>query len=506
LLITDAILEVQCTILKDTGTVPDSTKAVAPVNNVLNSLFEAVRITINDVPITSSPSDYPYKCYISDLLSFSTIVKGSQLQSQGYYPDVSGHMDSVKDNGGFTSRNQLFREGGVKTAAYKKSGTVFIGKLRHDLSSCQSGLPPHTKLHIELDRSSDAFVLLKDPADTDNYQLKILNISLLMPIGQLTENVYNDFNTRFASKPAAISYRKVEIRPLSVPRNSAHFFSELLFSDEMPTKIICCFIEGERKRGNFTLNPFVFKRKWTVPKTQSGIRLEENDSREKNLERRLQELENRNRELLAQLKGKGPRRGKRSRPSTSAESFNRFVEFTGRDYDDVSITSDESQNLGAETKDVFIKKIDLTLNGSSIDQLEDFQTADDAMQMFWRMIAFNGLADSPFSNGISYHDFKNGFFFATFDLSTSGKSSGSSFLVPRVRLGKYIFIHVQNPLVNIKFSISAKLKLFQNSLSKLKLFRNSLSKLKLLDYFRNYLSKLNLFRFLSCVYSSNQIK
>jgi len=57
------------------------------------------------------------------------------------------------------------------------------------------------------------------------------------------------------------------------------------------------------------------------------------------------------------------------------------------------------------------------------------------MQMFYRMILFNGLANSPFSNGINYQDFRNGYFFSTFDLTTSGKA-GTNFVIPTVRLGK----------------------------------------------------------------------
>jgi len=63
------------------------------------------------------------------------------------------------------------------------------------------------------------------------------------------------------------------------------------------------------------------------------------------------------------------------------------------------------------------------------------------MQMFYRMILFNGLANSPFSNGISYQDFRNGYFFATFDLTTSGKA-GTNFVIPTVRLG-HLRLNVQ---------------------------------------------------------------
>jgi len=57
------------------------------------------------------------------------------------------------------------------------------------------------------------------------------------------------------------------------------------------------------------------------------------------------------------------------------------------------------------------------------------------MQQYFRMFYFNGLINSPFTNGISYQDFRNGYFFSTMDLTTSGKA-GSNFVIPTCRLGK----------------------------------------------------------------------
>jgi len=63
-------LEVQIVVVKASdGKVPDTAKIVAPVNNILHSLFESVHLKINDQPITKSGGNYPYKAYISNLLT-----------------------------------------------------------------------------------------------------------------------------------------------------------------------------------------------------------------------------------------------------------------------------------------------------------------------------------------------------------------------------------------------------------------------------------------------------
>ena len=53
-------------------------------------------------------------------------------------------------------------------------------------------------------------------------------------------------------------------------------------------------------------------------------------------------------------------------------------------------------------KKVYIRKIEVLLNGSPIDQVEDKQNADECIQAYWRMFTFNGLMNSLFTNGIRH--------------------------------------------------------------------------------------------------------
>ena len=50
------------------------------------------------------------------------------------------------------------------------------------------------------------------------------------------------------------------------------------------------------------------------------------------------------------------------------------------------------------------------------------------------MFTFNGQMNSLVTNGISYSDFRQGYYFCVFDLSTSGKS-GARNLLPAIRVG-----------------------------------------------------------------------
>ena len=70
------------------------------------------------------------------------------------------------------------------------------------------------------------------------------------------------------------------------------------------------------------------------------------------------------------------------------------------------MNEDPQQTIEDEEKFVYIRKIEVLLNGTPIDQIEDKQNEDECMQAYWRMFAFNGQMNSLFTNGITYEDFR----------------------------------------------------------------------------------------------------
>jgi hypothetical protein len=132
-LIQDTNIEVNVKITKENGSLPDKTKLVSVANNVLHSMFESVRLIINDLPISVSPGNYPYKAYISNCLTYSSFVKAAQLSSQGWSSDLGAHMGPSENNSGFTERANYFRIGFDQRNECKPDGAVFFGRLFHDL-------------------------------------------------------------------------------------------------------------------------------------------------------------------------------------------------------------------------------------------------------------------------------------------------------------------------------------------------------------------------------------
>ena len=77
-MIQDTFMEIDIKITKSDGSLPDKAKRVGLVNNILHSMFESVRLYINDSLISIAPKHYNYKAYISTLLTYSPHCKNAQ--------------------------------------------------------------------------------------------------------------------------------------------------------------------------------------------------------------------------------------------------------------------------------------------------------------------------------------------------------------------------------------------------------------------------------------------
>lgn len=276
-LLEDALIKVNLIITKKDGvTLPDTNKIVAPVNNVLGSLFEDMRMKINDDELTQNGQFYPYKCYLKKLLTFSEAVKSTQLNGQGYYDDVVTDNEDIEphsSNHGWTERNAWFREGVNKMdTPYRVGGATFIGSFDHDLQYVGKPLPPGTKVSFTLTRSSDDFFLMKDPSDTESYRAIVLNCFLYVKIAKMSDHIYRELETKFTKEPICYQFRKFVVKEISVPVLSRNFVTGNLFPDsEIPCKLHFVLVDTNARHGNQSKNPFQFPRKFTIKKEETDM-------------------------------------------------------------------------------------------------------------------------------------------------------------------------------------------------------------------------------------------
>jgi hypothetical protein len=323
--------------------------------------------------------------------------------------------------------------------------------------SCDTGLPPNTKVKIELDRAENSFIILAQTGDEEKYKLKLLNIALFVPVAQLSAPVFQEINAiltrKNEPKAVGIHYRRLEVRPYSLPRNKVEYNSDALFCDEeIPCRIVIGFVTTESKVGNRHLNPYEFRRSWKVKVQSDDVQQIQRSisEREIYLEQKLTAIEEQFKVFQQQMfqlsnatkgKGKGKGKGKKSQTKTlnseieeeaqrrlrlflSSQQSNNSENFQPTQgcshMSDDAWTNDTSSHVQSEqtfpaqqsapetetTKNIFLKRVELTINGSPVDMIEDKQTEDECIQMYWRMFKYTGQMNSLATNGISYSDFR----------------------------------------------------------------------------------------------------
>jgi hypothetical protein len=263
-LISKTLIQLDFTVTKEDKTsLPTTTSIVAGVNNTLHSLFSEVSTSINGQNISGSKMLYPYKAYLGTLLTFDSEVKNSTLQMQGWANDKARTMGPEATNSGFIMRSQFLRVDDVLTNDFRAEGCTFIGKLYHELHTCDKPLPPHTAVDFYLTRESSEFSLMSKSTDTEKYKAIVKNVKLFVPVAWLTEQMYKEIEIRFPKQTMKYHFRRLSVITYGIEVNKRETLSDSLFSEsENPTRIFFALVDTKAYQGDINKNPFEFGRKW----------------------------------------------------------------------------------------------------------------------------------------------------------------------------------------------------------------------------------------------------
>ncbi len=381
-------LKVDLELCKADGSPPENAKNVAPINNILHSLFQECKVYIEDYLINDNNENYAFKSFLIDTLSYDMNSKYSFLQTQGYYQDTPSQMDSA-GNASFGIRRDLFKN--AAKSAYTTDPVTFVGKLHSDLLSCECGIIPGIALRVELTRADIDFTLMvPDITDTEKYQLIIKDATLLCSVATLSADHYTKLQQNLETKNAAIYYKRVQVQNKAIPANSKTFVSENLFSSTLlPSRLILAFLPTTAFLGDRRKNPFNFGRKWSyttsVAESRSGSR----------------------------------------RTSFTILGHEVGVPLTRSEEEAVTVTG---------TKTLFLEKVNLTLNGKSLDGWDGTATENHDPMMFMRLHHYLGFTDTTTGNNLTMEEFLGGAYFCVYDLTTASQSF-LDFVIPSVRLG-----------------------------------------------------------------------
>jgi len=155
----DSYLMVTARIVRQDGTLCDSTDVVTGSNLFFHTMFNNVEMYVNGSLVFDSGNFYPHIAYLNRLLSTSPEQKLNQMRDEFFYPNTVADVFRITD-AGFNSRYEQTKN---------SQQFVMCGQLQANLLTQPRYLPAGTTIRLVIRRSLPEFCLESETTSKDGY-------------------------------------------------------------------------------------------------------------------------------------------------------------------------------------------------------------------------------------------------------------------------------------------------------------------------------------------------
>jgi hypothetical protein len=252
-------LHVRLRIVKENGTDIGEDDQVALVNLPLQSIFNQVDVSLNQVPVCKLPQPlYSYKSYVDTLMRNGEEPKETQLQSQLWFGDTPGHMDNAKPTG--MDEDSGANAGLANRWAFTVNSKLvdLEGSLHVDIFNQPRYLLNGVSLHIKLWQASNPFRLMASGNDP-GYKVQIVDATLKITTVSVRPEIILAHNEALKKMPALYPYYKSDFRVFSVSQGNMNFMTDNMWNGECPSKAVIFLVSARAFNGAYDRNPYNLK-------------------------------------------------------------------------------------------------------------------------------------------------------------------------------------------------------------------------------------------------------
>ena len=243
-------------------TVPASRYWVAYSNDVCNSLWRQVQVSVGGQALVSEEVRHDYSSQITLACNYDNETRASTMSSAGYsVPHGLGQQDATEPD--FLERQKLLHPHG--------SPAEFVGKLNHSLINASDPLPPGVAVSMTL-TSNEPNVFIQQYTETyrpqephiqerRNYTYAITDCVLVVRVCELSVDVFEHFMAKLKSKQKlAIYFTRYNCHFKSIlAGNMTHVWTEYT-NRPLPQGLVIAFVYTKYFRGTQDSNPFDYTR------------------------------------------------------------------------------------------------------------------------------------------------------------------------------------------------------------------------------------------------------
>ena len=226
----------------------DNTCKVAPVNNLLHSLFQQITVSLKDTVISQANNCYSYRAYLENLLNYSSSAKHSWMKGFGWEGDSAGKFD-LDTNSAIAKRRAPFLNGDV---------LELKGRLHCDIAFQPRLIPSNLDIRIVMTPSSPEFCIQSFDEGV-KYKLVLEAATLCVRKVKLTPNKQLQFERTIARSPARIPINYIHMKTCSIAAGLTSYAQDSLFAGSLPNLIILGLLDNAAFSGQYSKNPYNFK-------------------------------------------------------------------------------------------------------------------------------------------------------------------------------------------------------------------------------------------------------
>ena len=237
---TNVFLYIRFAVQKADGSATSDTYGCYPETNTLHTLFRDVEVFINESKVTSGSSNYAYRSYIENLLSFTSNEKKSKLTTEGFYSE--------------TERPNVLG----KYSALKKKVFEGYGRLHLDLFHQPRLILSGSNIKLKLFRNNVEFVIKKETADGIPLAIKIEETYLNVRRVKLSPHEHIHIENTLSKVSAKYPISRVEVKTFTIASGINSLMLNNVVSGKLPNRIIYGLTTHSGFTGSYIKPNFVF--------------------------------------------------------------------------------------------------------------------------------------------------------------------------------------------------------------------------------------------------------
>ena len=245
-------------VLKADGTNLAADAPVAPINNLLYSMFRDIQLQLNGQVVTRGSYEFPYKTYLQLMTEFDWAKQGEDLDQGaciGFYPDTPGNADKAYNDAAEANKNKgaAVRRGWISESKLcELRGPVML-----DINRQHLYLMPGIDMQFTFHKSDPRFYLQDKSANPADYKVKFVDFKLFVRRVQLADFAIKEIRDEWSSRDAVYPFLRKEVVTLSIAQGLTSFVQENLFRGLLPNDIKVMIVSNVAAQGDsIAHNPY----------------------------------------------------------------------------------------------------------------------------------------------------------------------------------------------------------------------------------------------------------